>query len=351
MSFVRKNAPMTPLFIRALQNEIVERPPVWLMRQAGRYMSEYRALKEKYTFLELCRSPELAKEVTMQPINAFDMDAAIVFSDILIPAEALGFEVDFAPGPVVANKISTASDISKLKKANLEGQFDFLSTTLKDLKTELSPKDKALIGFAGAPWTLACYLIDQGPFKQFQGSSIFLHKEPEAFKELLDILAELIANYLKLQIKAGADAVQIFDSWAGNLSLQQFTEFSLPVLNKILSKLESESTPTIVYLGNASHLLPCLNQLNCNCLSLDHRISLKDCSSELSDQFVLQGNIDPSLLFADKASVQAGTRDLISTWPKKNGLIVNLGHGVLQKTPIENVAALVEEVKSGWGNV
>jgi len=339
---------MTPLLLRALNNETIERPPVWLMRQAGRYMSEYRALKEKYTFLELCRSPELAIEVTMQPINTFDMDAAIVFSDILIPTEALGFEVDFKPGPVVANKISTSAQIAKLKRSDIETQFSFIKTTLSQLKTELTPKNKALLGFAGAPWTLACYLLEQGPFKQFQGSSIFLQKEPEALKEFLDILASLVADYLKLQIRAGADAVQIFDTWAGNLTREQFEEFSLPVINKIISELESENSPVILYLGNASHLIPSLKNIKANCLSLDHRVSLAKLDKDFQQKLVFQGNVDPSLLFADKTKVTGATRALIDSWPDKRGLVVNLGHGVLQKTPPENVMALVQAAKEGW---
>lgn len=341
-----------PLLIRALNNQSIERPPVWLMRQAGRYMSEYRKLKEKYDFLTLCRTPELAHEVTMQPIDAFDMDAAIVFSDILVPATALGFDVDFNPGPVVANRVESAEQIADLRVPSyeeLEQQFGFITQVLGSLRSELEPKEKALIGFTGAPWTMACYLLKQEPWKSFAGSSIFLEKYPDAMASFLEKLSDLLADYACLQIASGAQAVQIFDTWAGNLGVDNFNKFSLPVLNKLVAKVkERHQVPVILYLGNSSHLNGCLNSLNFDCFSLDHRSNLTSIDESLETKKCLQGNLEASILFAGSEITCRSTRAMLGKWKRESGLVANLGHGVLQKTPRDSVRAFVEEVKQGW---
>ena len=335
----------TPLFNRALSNEKVERPPVWLMRQAGRYMPEYRALKEKYSFLGLVKNSDLAVEVTMQPIEAFDLDAAIVFSDILVPAELLGFGIDFNPGPVVQGKIERASDIDKLSLGSISSELGFMENTLKQLKQEMRSRDKSLIGFSATPWTLACYLVEQSPYKNFIGTSVFEQQEPAAFSLLLDKLTDCIIEYLNFQVEAGVDCVQLFDSWVGVLSPEKFKELSLERISRIVKEVKA---PVICYFNGASPYLEQLKEINAPAFSLDHKTNLLTTRDIIGTETVLQGNLDPALLFSSKENVYKNTRNLIESWPEEKGLIINLGHGILQKTPVENVSTLVEAVKEGW---
>lgn len=330
-----------PLLIKALQGQAIPRPPVWLMRQAGRYMKEYRELKERYSFLELCKIPDLAVEVSLQPIKFLDPDAAIIFSDILIPLETLGFDIDFNPGPIVANPIRTSTDITQIKISSSDTNPTAKSISL--LKKELA-SDKALLGFAGSPWTLACYLIDQGPYKGFLGTKVFANKNPEAMLKLLDLLSDVIADYLLSQISAGADAVQVFDSWGGILSEEEYKTYSLPYLEKIFEKLKS--TQTILYTNGGDHLLKQIRTLPVSCISIDWRTSINRAEDLLGNKFAIQGNLDPTKLFKTSNDVAFETSEMLKKLDRKTSYIANLGHGILPGTPPENVKVFVDTVKN-----
>ncbi len=341
------------LFLRALRNEPVERPPVWMMRQAGRYMPEYRALKEKHTFLELCKTPELAVEVTMQPLRAFDVDAAILFSDILIPLEGMGLKIDFNPGPQVKNPIKSPADVSALTVKDPNSYCSFVGEALSVIKREVkalpsSTGERAVIGFAGAPWTMACYMMDQGPFKHFHGTQIFANEHRKATHEMLAKLTEVVTSYLLFQIESGAEAVQLFDTWAGNLSVEDYREFALPYTRQILSAVARTQTPTALYVNGSAHLLEEMVDSGADCIGLDWRVSLTEAASRIPQSVVVQGNLDPTRLFSDKQRVISETEALVSSWKRRSGFIANLGHGILQRTPMENVTAFVETVRAGW---
>lgn len=340
----------TPLLIKALKNEAIERPPVWLMRQAGRYMKEYRDLKEKYTFLELCQSPELATEVTLQPIKAFSPDAAILFADILLPFTSLGLEIDFNPGPVIQNPIRTPEDVNALKQIPIEKTCPFTQKIISNLKSELpnylEPKSNALIGFSGAPWTLACYAIDQTPYKHFAGTKVFAAKHKKSFIELLDKITQVIEDYLLLQIEAGIDAVQIFDSWAGILPKEQYLELAYPPLLRLIENIKKKNIPIILYSGSSSHLFDSLLETGADSISIDSTQDLSAAFKLAKGKASIQGNLDPALLFSSPEEVEKLTQNMLDLRPKDAGYIANLGHGILQKTPVSSVKAMIDCVKN-----
>jgi len=331
---------MKPLLIRSIEGEPIERFPVWIMRQAGRYMPEYRALKERYSFSELCLNPELSVEVALQPIKAFDLDAAILFCDIMIPAKALGFDISFAPGPVVANPIKTFEDIKRLPSFC---DLDPLKTVFKAvelLKKEIG--NRALFGFAGTPWTLACYLLDQKPFKHFERTSIWLHQNPTALHLLLEKLTELTVSYVMAQVRAGADVIQLFDSWGGVLPAAQYQEFSLNYTNRVFRALKETNSKSILYINGASHLVTPLTKVEADGIGFDSRTNLETFDLAF-EKHTLQGNLDPSALF--DPAVKELTQKLLKKLTRKNRFILNLGHGVLQETPHEGVREFIAAVK------
>lgn len=344
-----------PLLVRAIRNETVERPPVWLMRQAGRYLTEYRELKEQHSFLGLCNSSELALEVSLQPVRILGVDGAILFSDILLPAGALGIEVDFKPGPVVKNPIRSAADIQALKLSPFEKLLEAPLATLAALRREMrSNGNRGVIGFAGAPYTMACYLIDQGPYKGFLGTQVFAKQNPEAFNRLLNLLTELVGDYLLAQYEAGADIVQLFDTWGGNLSADDFRRYSLPSMQKIFSRLKQAGCPALVYVNGGGHLLEPLYEIDASGISIDWRTTFSQALAAGTvcgrrGETVIQGNFDPSDLFLDAESVRRKTRAMIESFSGRKGYIINLGHGVLVKTPRENVIEFVRAAQEGWG--
>ena len=335
-----------PLLIRSLLGQKIERPPVWLMRQAGRYMQEYRELKEKHSFLELCKTPELAVEVSLQPIKFLDPDAAIIFSDILIPLESLGFKIDFNPGPVVVNPIRSPGDILAIKIAKEDSNPT--ANAIRMLRSELEklagPR-KALLGFAGSPWTLACYLVDQGPYKGFLGTKVFAYRNPEAMKNLLQSLSNVIADYLISQVEAGADAVQVFDSWGGILSEEEYKTFSAPYLESIFEKLRPKKIPIILYTNGGDHLLEQVKTLSIDGVSIDWRTSLEKAETILGDRIAIQGNLDPTKLFQSSEQVKLDTLAMLKEVKRKTSYIANLGHGILPATPVENVKIFVDSAK------
>lgn len=342
---------MKPLLLRALEGETsLERPPVWIMRQAGRYMAEYRSLREKHGFLSLCRSPELAVEVTLQPMRFLDPDAAIIFSDILIPVAAMGLEIEFNPGPVITNPIKSSDDVRALKRPNIETDLRFVLDAIEMLRRELNSagEPKAVLGFAGAPWTLACYSIERGPFKHFENGLVFAKKSRAAMHRLLGLLADTVADYLIAQAEAGADAVQLFDSWGGVLEAREYAEFSLPYIQQVCERVRKAGCPLIVYVGGANHLLPALADCGADCLSVDWRTPLAEAEKAVGSRMALQGNLNPAHLYGDAEEVRERTRRMIGELSRRGRYIANLGHGILPTTPPQNALAFVRAVKEGW---
>ncbi len=337
----------TPLLLNALLGKETEELPVWLMRQAGRYLPEYRALKEKYTFNQLSENPELAFEVTIQPLKRFtEIDAAILFADIMSPSKALGFEFDFTPGPNLQNPIKTPKDVEQLEIRNIEETNGYIFKTLGMLSEYLHserPNRRALLSFAASPWTLACYLIHQGQFKQHLGTSVFRRQHPEAFENLMGKIATITIDYLKLCHKAGADAVQIFDTWAGIIPCEEYEDASGKWIKKIVQALKAENIPVIIYAQADLSILKVLSSYQPNALSVDWRLPLEKIREELGPDIVLQGNMDPSYLWEEPSKIQKKVQAL---YTDKTKTIANLGHGLLPGTPIEGVKAYLEAIKS-----
>ncbi len=322
------------------------------MRQAGRYMAEYRALKEQHSFLELCKTPELALRVSLLPLELLEVDAIILFSDILIPVEAMGLRIDFAPGPIVKNPIATPRDVEALEIDAIEDRVGFVFETLRELRNVLKTRergDQALIGFAGSPWTLACYTTSQQMFKHFEGTLIFAKREPAAMELFLGKLTQVVSDYVCAQIESGAQVIQLFDTWAGNLSAEDYRRWALPFTKQIIARISERGCPSILYVNNCSHLLGSMIETGATCLSVDQRVSLASVSAAFPDT-VVQGNLDPAQLFSPTETVSRSTREMIKRWPKRSGYIVNLGHGVLPTTPIENVRAFIRTARDGWAD-
>jgi uroporphyrinogen decarboxylase len=335
-----------PRLIRACRNEILDRPPVWLMRQAGRYMPEYRAIREKVGFLELCKTPDLAAEVSLQPYLAFGMDGVIMFSDILIPPEAMGMEVVFGDGgPSFPHPIQNAADVDRLVIPDPVESTSFVMEILRKLRSELaSNTDTALIGFAGSPWTLATYMIEGGGSRHFSKIKGIMYEAPAVLHRLLDKLAQTVTLYLNAQIEAGAQVVQLFDTWGGILSEAEYREFILPYHQQIIDGLHRQHAPVILYVNNSRGLLPLMAEANPDVISVDPLTSISNARNIVGSQFALQGNLDPTALFTPpevlKPLVQALLRE-----GGTQGYIFNLGHGILPPTPVENVRMLVNTVK------
>jgi uroporphyrinogen decarboxylase len=320
------------------------------MRQAGRYMAEYRELKTKHSFLALCKSPELSCEVTMQPIRYLNPDAAILFADILLPLEAMGLEVAFNPGPQIGNPIRDRSDIEKLRTVDVEKSLGYVFNAVAAIRKELDasfsdPEPKALLGFAGAPWTMACYMLDQTPFKHFMGTQVFAARSKESIHLLLETMTPMLIEYLTLQAQRGADAVQLFDTWAGNLTEESYREFALPYTQRIVEALQAKGIPVVVYVNGSSHLLQPMLDSGATAISVDSRTSLKKAHELGKGEVAIQGNFDPCDLFLKKEEVISKTKTMLESMGTTPGYLVNLGHGILQTTPPENVKAFVDTVR------
>ena len=331
------------LFLKAVRRENVSRRPLWIMRQAGRYLPEYREFRKQHSFKELAGEAELAAEVTLMPLKRYPLDAAIVFADIMSPMPALGIEFDFDPGPVVANPIRNAAGIAKLRSPAPEEIAPEVIQALKLTRAAL-PASTALLGFCGAPWTLAAYLVEGKGAKDFPTLRAFAAAEPKLLDTLLGKLSTLMAEYLLLQAKAGADAVQIFDSWAGLLSRASWEKLIRPHLHSLLETVGRAGVPRILFLQNAPHLMDAYASLPAEVLGVDWRIDLPALQQRYPQRAV-QGNLEPAILTAGPAVTRAAADELLATTAPR-GHIVNLGHGILPQTPLESVTALVEAVHS-----
>ncbi len=331
-------------FLRACQRLPTDATPVWFMRQAGRYMPEYRKIRERYTLLEICRQPELAAEVTLQPVRALGVDAAILFADILLPVIPLGAGLEFAPGegPVIQRPVHTLEDVKRLRPVNPSEDLGYVMDAIRMLRGEL--KEVPLIGFCGAPFTVASYLIEGGATRDFIKTKSLMYSDPAAWEGLMDRLASVLADYLVAQIEAGAQAVQVFDSWVGALSPQDYERFVLPYSQRVLLAAQKERVPVIHFGTNTANLLPQMKRAGGDVIGLDWRIPLDDGWKVLGRHIAVQGNLDPAALFAPLPEIKARVQDVLRRAGGRHGHIFNLGHGVLQNTPVDHVKAVVDLV-------
>ena len=323
----------------------VDSTPVWFMRQAGRYMEEYRRLRERYSLLELCRTPELAAEVTMQPINRFDLDAAIIFADILLPLGALGVPFHFAKGegPVLEKPVREPSDVDRLEVTDAEERLAFVYEAIQMVRSRLEP-DVALIGFAGAPFTVASYLIEGGHSRHFVKTKLFMYEQPDAWHSLMTRLSDVTLRYLLRQVKAGAQLIQLFDSWVGILGRHDYARYVMPHSARILNALEESGIPTVHFGTGTGSMLDLMRNAGGTVIGVDWRVDLKDAWGMLGEKTVLQGNLDPVVLLGSSENIrQAVARILDQTAGRPH--IFNLGHGILPETPPQNVETAIQQVR------
>jgi len=334
-----------PLLLRALRRERVERVPIWLMRQAGRYMSEYREVRSTVSFLELCHSADLCTKVTLDAARILDVDAAILFSDILVPAEAMGARVVFDEhGPSIANPIREAKDVDRIRIPDPAVDLPFVAQALRQIRAALPP-EKALLGFAGAPFTLASYLIEGRGSRDYVIMKTFLAREPEAFIALLDRIAEGTIACLLAQHEAGAEAVQLFDSWAGCLDPDDYERFALPPTRKIIDALKSQGVPTILYGNGCGGLLEKMAASGVDCVSVDWRIDIEEAWRRVGFDRGMQGNLDPLALLGPPEHFLPKVDRILDRVGDLSGFVFNLGHGIDRRTPVAHVHALVARVK------
>jgi uroporphyrinogen decarboxylase len=334
---------MNDRFLRACRGETVDCTPVWFMRQAGRYMAEYRALREKHTLLEICRTPELAVEVTLQPIRAFGFDAAILFSDLLIPLAPLGIPFDFqaGEGPVIETPIRSAQDVAALRRFEPRQELGMVLQAIRLLRRELQVP---LIGFAGAPFTLASYAIEGGHSTSFARTKALMYEDPATWHRLAGLLAEVVADYLRAQIEAGVQTVQLFDSWIGALDETDYREFVLPHVRRIFEALAGTGVPQIHFGTGTGHLLAVQREAGGTVIGIDWRTPLDEGWRRVGEGVAVQGNLDPTLLFAPRERLLARVDDVLRRAGGRPGHVFNLGHGILPGTPVEAVQAVVEHV-------
>ena len=317
------------------------------MRQAGRYLKEYRDIRQKVGFLELCKNTDLAAEVSLQPYRILGVDAVIFFSDILIPVEAMGVGVELTDkGPEIANPIRAARDVEALRIPDPAMEVPFVGSILKKLRQELHD-EVPLIGFAGAPWTLASYMVEGGGSRSFAEIKALAYREPRVLHALLDKLASTISSYLLFEIEAGAQVVQLFDTWAGELSRSDYEEFALPYTQKIFEAIGSR-VPRILYLNGCATLLESMATSGADVISIDWRISMAEARNRLGDRVAIQGNLDPCTLLGPRERIEAKTKEILQQ-AGPLGHILNLGHGILPQTPVENARAFIETAKSYRG--
>jgi len=334
------------LLLKALRGENVERPPVWMMRQAGRYLPEYIALREKYSFFTRVQTPELAAEITLQPVKRIGVDAAIIFSDILVIPQAMGVEVlmEEGKGPLLPNVIKTEKDVISLFTDKVEERLDYVMKALTLTKQQLNG-DVPLIGFAGAPWTVLCYMVEGKGSKTWEKAKEFCFTQPDLAHQLLQKITDTTIHYLKAQIKAGADVVQVFDSWAGSLSPEDFKRFAQPYLIQIADSLQDDA-PVILFPKGSWYALKDLSESSASALGIDWCISPKMARELTSDKITLQGNFDPAKLLLPIDDIQKEVKKMIREFGVQK-YIVNLGHGITPNIPVDHARAFVDAVKAG----
>lgn len=333
------------LLLKALKGENVSRPPVWMMRQAGRYLPEYIKIREKYGFFERCQTPELACEITIQPVDIVGVDAAILFSDILVVPQAMGLEVQLVEsvGPLLPNPIKTAADMVRVCVPDVHERLHYVADAIKLIKQELNDR-VPLIGFAGAPWTLLCYMVQGKGSKTFDAAKAFCYTQPAVAHQLLQMITDTTIAYLKMQIAAGADTVQLFDSWGGLLSPHDFEEYSLKYMRQIVAAVKDDA-PIIVFAKGAWHSLEEMAATGAQGLGIDWCIKPEVARKMAGPNIALQGNFDPAKLLSPIPVIEREVKEMIDAFGTKN-YIANLGHGILPNVPVDHARAFVNAVKS-----
>ena len=339
-------------FMRALLRQPVDATPIWIMRQAGRYLPEYRASREKAgDFLTLCKTPELACEVTLQPLDRFELDAAILFSDILTIPDAMGLGLAFkeGDGPTFSHPVRTPADISKLSALDPHDELPYVLDAVRLIRQELNGR-VPLIGFAGSPWTLATYMVEGGSSKEFSKVKSLLYDCPGDLQKLLNILSDSVANYLNAQIEAGAQAVMIFDTWGGVLTPECYCNYSLQPMTRVVEQLQRDyaghQVPVILFSKGANHSLSQLASAGADAIGLDWTININTASQCVGNKVALQGNLDPAVLYSSPASVKHHARKILDAYAKPSGHVFNLGHGIHPTIDPEKVKILVDFVHS-----
>ncbi len=333
-------------FLKACRREAVDTTPVWLMRQAGRYMSEYLAVRGKHTILEIIRSAELSCEVTLQPLNVFDLDAGIIFSDILPPLEGMGLRLEFAKGegPVIHNPVRSAADVDAL---TVKPAGETMAPTLEAIRLvrrEIDSRGIPLIGFSGAPYTLACYAIEGGGSRNYVLTKQMMASEKDAWRKLMEKMSDVVADYLLAQAAAGAQALQLFDTWAGGLSPADYSESVMPYNRAIIKKIRAAGVPIIYFATNVNGMLEVIRDLDADVQGVDWRIELSDAWKRFGHDVAVQGNLDPVALFDPWDELKKKAEHVLNQAGGRPGHIFNLGHGILPKTPVDNVKRLVDFV-------
>ena len=328
-------------FLKACRREPVDRTPVWFMRQAGRYMAEYQRIRAKHSILDVCKTPDLAAEVTLQPIERFDLDAAIIFADILLPLEPMGLQLTFREeeGPVILNPVRHQDDVTRLRQVETDAfrfSFDAVSLAKKALGGRVP-----LIGFAGAPFTLASYAIEGGSSRNYLNTKQMMFGRPDQWHALLRKLSDVVVTYLDNQIRAGVDVVQLFDSWVGSLSPADYSEYVLPHVQSVIDRLKPEGIPIIYFGTGTSTLLPLMRSAGSDVLGLDWHVELDEAWARVGFDVAVQGNLDPVVLFAPLPEIERRIKDILDRAGNRAGHIFNLGHGILPKTPVDHVEAAI----------
>lgn len=331
-------------FLKACKKEKVDCTPIWMMRQAGRYLEEYRAIRSKYSFIEMCKTPELVVEVTLQPIRRFELDAAIIFADILLPLENMGIDFEFTKdeGPQINNPIRTRKDVEKMRNFNAEEEMTYLMDSIKMVKKELNGL-VPLIGFSGAPFTLASYMIEGGGSRNYVYTKSLMYNDPDTWHMLMDKLVDMIIDYLNAQIRSGVQAVQVFDSWVGCLSPADYEDFILPHQKRLFAGLD-KSVPHIHFAFGASHLLTLVKSAGGDVIGLDWRINIDEAWKTLNYETGVQGNLDPVALYGSREYIKKRTEDILKRAKNRDGHIFNLGHGILPTAPVDNAKYLIDLV-------
>lgn len=338
-------------FIRACYRQEVDRTPIWLMRQAGRYMAEYRKLREKYGILDLIKTPELAMEVTLQPIQAFDLDAAIIFADILPPLEGMGLRLEFAKGegPIIHNPVRTVQDVENLLTPDPREALPFTLEAIRLTRQELDSRGIPLIGFSGAPFTLASYAVEGGSSKNKVYLKSLMYSEPAAWDKLMSKLATIAGNYLLAQAQAGAQALQLFDSWVGELSPDDYRAYVQPYSKRALEIASQANVPLIHFGTDTNGMLIDIRDAGGHVIGVDWRIDIDVAAKILGDEVAIQGNLDPVALYAPWDELKIRAQAVLDKMQGRKGHIFNLGHGILPTTPLDNVKRLVDFVHEYTG--
>jgi uroporphyrinogen decarboxylase len=332
-------------FVRACKSQPVERTPVWFMRQAGRYMPEYRAIRKEYSLLEICKNPKLAAQVTIEAAEILKVDAAIIFADLLLPLEVMGLPFHFAAGegPVIEKPIRTQEDIEKLR-SDRASELGYVSEAVSLVAKHFAGKIP-VIGFCGAPFTLASYMIEGAGSRHYLHAKKMMYNSPDAWDELMRKLVEVTTEYSAAQVRAGADVIQIFDSWVGALSVEDYRRYVLPHVTTMVKRLQKTGAPIIYFGTDSATLLPAMNETGADVIGLDWRIPLDQGWRALNHSCAVQGNLDPALLFADWKELKSRAENILRQAAGRPGHIFNLGHGILPETPVENVRNLARFVQ------